>query len=143
MIVFCFDNWQAIDLLKEIITNIYNSFVLAEILTSFRNHFVFFYKIVIHHSICISWFNNDHSTAKYFDSFHSNNNLLKYSLCSDCHERRITYHRKSHHNLVSFYILVFINRSEMHFSSRNARQDNATNVVFNKINKNIKINCNN
>ena len=71
VIVFCFDNWQATDLLKKIITNIYNSFVLAEILTSFRNHFVFFCRFVIHHSICTSWLDSDHSTAKHLNSFHS------------------------------------------------------------------------
>ena len=71
VIVFCSDNWQATDLLKRIITNIYNSFVLAEILTNFRNHFVFFCKFVIHHSICILWFNSDHSIAKHFNSLHS------------------------------------------------------------------------
>ena len=92
MIIFCFYNWQVTNFLKEIITNIYNSFVLTEILINFRDHFVFFYKFVIHHSICISWLNSDHSTAKHLDSFHSNNNLSKHSLCFDCHEREITYH---------------------------------------------------
>ena len=143
MIIFCFDSWQATDLLKEIITNIYNSFVLAEILTSFRNHFIFFYKFVIHHSICISWLDNDYSTVKYFDSFHSNNNFLKYSLYSDCHKRGITYYRKRHRNLVLFYILAFISRNKMHCSFRNAKENNATDVVFSKINKNVKINWNN
>ena len=142
MIIFCFDNWQATDLLKKIITNIYDSFVLAEIFTSFRNYFMFFCKFVIHHSICISWLDNDHLTAKHFDLFHSNSNFSKHSLCSDYHEKRITYHRKRHYNLVQSYILVFINRNEMHFSSRNARENNAMNVVFNKISKNVKINWN-
>ena len=142
MIVFCLDNWQATNLLKKIITNIYNSFVLAEILTSFRNHFMFFCRFVIHHSICISWLNSDHSTAKHFNSFHSNNNISKHSLCSDCHERKIIYHWKRHRNLVQSYILVFINRNKMYFSFRNVKEDNATNVVFNKINKNVKINWN-
>ena len=71
MITFCLDNWQATNLLKRIIMNIYNFFVLAEIFTSFRNHFVFFCKFVIHYSICISWLDNDHSTAKRHDLFHS------------------------------------------------------------------------
>ena len=71
VIVFCFDSWQATDLLKKVITNIYNSFVLAEILTSFRDHFVFFCRFVIHPLICISWLDSDHSTAKHFDLFHS------------------------------------------------------------------------
>ena len=143
MIAFCLDNWQATDLLKKIIMNIYNSFVLTEIFTSFRNHFVSFCRFIIHHSICISWFDSDHSTAKYFNSFHSNNNFSKYSLNSDCHKKKIIYYRRRHRNLVEFYILVFINRNEMHFFSRNARENNATNVVFNKINKNVKVNWNN
>ena len=88
MIDFCLDNWQVTDLLKKIITNTYNSFVLAEILTSFWNHFVFFYRFVIHHSICISWLDSDHSTAKHLDSFYSNSNLLKHSLYSDCYEKK-------------------------------------------------------
>ena len=142
MIVFCFDSWQAIDLLKKIIMNIYNSFVLAEILTSFRDHFVFFYKFVIHHSICISWLDNNHSTAKHLDLFYLNNNLSKHSLCSDCHEKKITYHRKRHCNLVQSYILAFISRNEMYFLSQNMRENNAINVVFNKVNKNVKINWN-
>ena len=142
MIVFCLDSWQATDLLKKIITNIYNSFVLAEILMSFRDHFVFFCKFMIHHSICNSWFNSGHSTAKHLNSFHSNSNLSKHFLCSDCHEREITYHRRRHRNLVQFYILVFINRNEMYFSFRNAEEDNATNVVFSKISKNVKVNWN-
>ena len=79
VIVFCLDNWQATDFLKEIITNIYNSFILAKILTSFRDHFIFFCRFVIHHSICISWFDNDHSIAKHFNLLHSNNNFLKHS----------------------------------------------------------------
>ena len=140
MIVFCLNNWQATDFLKEIITNIYNSFVLAEILTSFRDHFVFFCRFVIHHSICISWLDNDHLTAKHLDSFHSNNNFSKHSLCSDCHERRITYHRRRYRNLVQFHILAFISRNEMHFSFRNTKEDNATNAVFSKISKNVKVN---
>ena len=71
VIVFCFDSWQATSLLKKVITNIYNSFVLTEILTSFRNHFMFFCRFVIHYSICILWLNSDHSTAKHSNSFHS------------------------------------------------------------------------
>ena len=142
IIVFCFDNWQATNLLKKIITNIYNSFVFTEILTSFRNHFVFFYKFVIHHSICILWFNSGHLITKHFNSFHSNNNFSKHFLYSDCHEKKITYHRKRHRNLVQSYILVFISRNKMHFFFRNARKDNATNAVFSKINKNVKINWN-
>ena len=140
LIIFYSDNWQATDFLKKIITNIYNSFVLAEVLTSFQNHFMFFCRFMIHHLICISWFNNDHLTAKHLDSFYSNNNFSKYFLCSDCHEKRITHHWKRYRNLVQFYILAFINRNEMHFSSRNAKENNSTNVVFNKINKNVKIN---
>ena len=140
MIVFYFDNWQAIDFVKEIIMNIYNFFVLTEIFTNFRNDFVFFCKFVIHHSIYISRLNSDHSTAKHLNSFHSNSNLLKHSLYSDCYEREIMYYRKRHCNLVQFYILVFISRSEKYFFSRNVKEDNATNVVFNKINKNVKIN---
>ena len=97
---------------------------------------------MIHHSICISWLNSDHSTAKHFDSFHLNSNLSKYFLYSDCHEKEIIYHRKRHRNLVQSYILVFISRSEIYFSSRNVRKDNATNAVFSKINKNVKINWN-
>ena len=88
MIVFCLDKWQATDFLKEIITNIYNSFILAEILISFRNYFEVFCRFVIHHSIYISWFDSDHSTAKDLDSFHSNNNFSKHFLCSDCHEKK-------------------------------------------------------
>ena len=116
VITFYLDSWQATDLLKEIITNIYNSFILTEIFMSFRNHFIFFYRFMIHHSICILWLDNDHSIIKYLDSFHSNSNLSKHFLCSDCHEKKIIYHRKRHRNLVQFYILVFINRNEMHFS---------------------------
>ena len=71
VITFYLDSWQATDLLKEIITNIYNFFVLAEILMSFRDHFVFFYKFVIHHSICILWLDSGHSTAEHFNSLHS------------------------------------------------------------------------
>ena len=71
VIIFYFDSWQAISLLKEIITNIYTSFVLAKILTSFRDHSVFFCKFVIHHSICVSWLDSGHSTAEYLDSLHS------------------------------------------------------------------------
>ena len=140
MIVFCFDSWQVTDLLKKVITNIYNSFIFAEIFMSFRDHFMSFCKCVIHHSICTLWLDSDHSTAKPLDSFHSNNNFPKHSLYFDCHEREITYHWRRHRNLVQFYILVFISRSEIHFSSRNAREDNATNVVFSKINKNVKVN---
>ena len=88
MIVFCFDSWQAIGFLKEIISNIYNSFVLAEIFTSFRDHSVFFCRFVIYHSICISWFNSDYSTAKYFNSFYSNSNFSKHSLYSDYHKKK-------------------------------------------------------
>ena len=142
VIAFCLDSWQATDFLKEIIMNIYNSFVLAEMFTNFQDRFMFFYKFVIYYSICILWFDSDHSIAKYFNSLHSNNNLSKYSLCSDCHEREIIYHRKRHRNLVQFYILVFINWSEMHFLSRNAKKDNATNVVFSKVSKNVKVNWN-
>ena len=142
VIVFCFNSWQATDLLKMIITNIYNSSILIEILKSFRNHFVFFCRFVIHHSICISWLDNDYSTAKHLDSFHSNSNLSKHFLYSDCHERKITYHRRRHRNLAQLYIFVFISRSEIYFLSRNAKKDNATNAVFNKINKNVKVNWN-
>ena len=142
MIVFCFDSWQATDFLKKIITNIYNFFVFAEILTSFRDHFMFFCKFMIHHSICISWLDSNYSTAKHLDSLHSNNNFSKHFLCFDCHERGIIYHWKRHRNLVQFYILAIISRNEMHFSSRNVREDSATNVVFSKISKNIKINRN-
>ena len=140
MIFFCFDSWQATDFLKRIIMNIYNSFVLAEILVNFRDHSVFFYKFIIHRSICILWLDNNHLTTKYFDSFHSNSNFSKHSLYSDCYERGIIYHRRRYRNLVQFCILVFISRNEMHFFSRNARKNNATNVVFNKISKNVKIN---
>ena len=115
VIIFCLDNWQATNLLKKVITNIYISFVFVEILTSFRNHFVSFYKFMIHHSICISWLNSDHSTAKHLDLFYSNSNISKYSLYSDCHEKEITYHRKCHCNLEQSYILVFISRNEMYF----------------------------
>ena len=142
MIVFYLDSWQATDLLKKVITNIYNSFILAKILMSFWDHFVFFCKSMIYHLIYILWFNNDHLIAKHFDSFHSNNNLSKHSLCFDYYEKEIIYHRRRHRNLVQFYILVFISRNEIHFSSRNARKNNATNAVFNKINKNVKINWN-
>ena len=122
VITFYLDSWQATDLLKEIITNIYNSFILAEILTSFRDHFMFFCRFTIHHSICISWLNSDHSTAKHLDLFHSNNNFSKHSLYSDCHEKEIIYHRKRHRNLVQSYILVFISRNEMHFFFRNVKK---------------------
>ena len=137
MIVFCFDNWGATDFLKRIITNIYNSFVLAKFFINFWNHFVFFCRFVIYHSICILWLDSDHLTAKHLDSFHSNNNFSKHALCSDFYERKITYHRKRHCNLVQFYILAFISRSEMHF-----QEENAMNVVFNKISKNVKVNQN-
>ena len=100
VIVFCFNNWRATDFLKKIITNIYNFFVLAEIFTSFQNHFISFCRFVIHHSICILWLDSDHSIAEHFDSFHLNNNSLKYFLCFDCHEREITYHWRRHRNLV-------------------------------------------
>ena len=70
VIVFCLDNWQAISFLKEVITNIYNSFVLAEIFISFRDHFVFFCRFVIHHSICILWLDSGHSNAEHFNSLH-------------------------------------------------------------------------
>ena len=143
MIVFCLDNWQATSFLKKIITNIYSSFVLADILTSFRNHFVFFCKFVIHHSIDISWLDSGHSTAKHLDSLHLNSNFSKHSLCLDCHERKIIYHRRRHRNLVQSYILVFIRWSKMYFFSRNAKEDNATNAVFSKVNKNVKVNWNN
>ena len=142
MIVFCLNSWQVINLLNEIITNIYNSFVLAKILTSFRNHFMSFCKFMIHHLICISWLDNHHSITKHLDLLYSNSNLLKHFLYSNCHERKITYHRKRHRNLVQSYILFFINRNEMHFFSWNARKNNATNAVFNKISKNVKINWN-
>ena len=142
MIVFCFNSWQAIDLLKKIITNIYNSFILAEIFTSFRNHVVIFCKFVIYHSICISWFNNDYLTVKHFTSFHSNSNLSRHFLYFDCYEKKITYHRRRHRNLVRFYILVFVNWNKIYFLSRNAKENNTTNVVFNKISKNVKINWN-
>ena len=88
VIVFYLDNWQAKNFLNEIITNIYNSFVLAEIFINFRNYFIFLYKFVIHQSICILWLDSDYLTTKYFNSFHSNNNVSKHSLCSDCHDRR-------------------------------------------------------
>ena len=140
MITFCLDNWQATNLLKKIITNICNSFVLAEILMSFRDHFVLFCKFIIHHSICILWFDSDYSTAKHLDLLHSNSNFSKYSLGSDCHKKEITYYWKRHCNLVQFYILVFISRNKMHYFFWNAKEDNATNVVFNKINKNVKVN---
>ena len=110
---------------------------------SFQNHFVFFCKFVIHHSICILWLDSDHSTTKHLDSFHLNSNFSKYSLCSDCYKEEIIFHRKRYRNLVQFYILVFISRSEMHFFFRNAKKDNTTNVVFSKISKNIKVNWNN
>ena len=142
MIVFYFDSWQTTDLLKKVITNIYSSFVFAEIFTSFRDYFMFFWKFVIYYSICISWFDSDHSTAKHFNSFHSNSNLSKRFLYFHCHEKKITYHWRRYRNLVQLYILVFISRSEMHFFSRNAKKDIATNAVFNKINKNVKINWN-
>ena len=142
MIVFYLDNWQATDLLKEIITNIYNSFVFVKIFINFRNHFVFFCRFVIHHSIYILWLDNDLLSAKYFNSFHSNSNLSKHSLCPDCHERKIIYHRRRHRNFMQSYIVVFISWSEIYFFSWNAKEDNATNVVFNKINKNIKVKCN-
>ena len=138
VIVFCFDNWQVTDFLKEIITNIYNSFVLVEIFMNFRNHFVFFCRFVIYHSICISWLNSDYSTAKHLNLFHSNNNFSKHSLYFDCHERKITYHRRRHRNLMQFYILIFISRSEMHFLSR--KEDNATNAIFSKASKNVEVN---
>ena len=143
MIVFCFDNWQTTDFLKTVITNLYSSFVLAEILTSFRNHFVSFCRFIIHHSICISWFNSDHSIAKHLNSFYSDSNFSKHSLCFDCYEKEITYHQRRHHNLVQSYILVFISRNEMYFFFRNVKEDNATNFVFNKVSKNVKINWNN
>ena len=142
MIVFCFDSWQATDFLKEVITNIYNSFVLAEIFTNFWNYFVFVCKSVIHHSIYISWLDSDHSIAKYLDSLHSNNNLSKHSLCSDCHKKEIIYHRRRHCNLVQSYIFVFISRSEMHFFFQNVKENNTTNAVFSKISKNVKVNWN-
>ena len=102
VIVFCFHNWWAIDLLKEIIMNIYNFFVFIEIFTNFRDHFVFFCKFVIYHSICILWFDNNHSTAKYLNSFHSNNNFSKYFLCTDCHKKEIIYHRRRYRNFLQF-----------------------------------------
>ena len=142
MIIFCFDNWQATDLLKEVIMNIYNSFILIEIFTSFRSHFISFCRFMIHHSICISWLDSGHSTAKHFNLFHSNNNFSKHLSCSDCNKKGITYHRKRHRNLVQSYILVFISRNEIYFSSRNAKKDNATNAVFSKISKNVKVNRN-
>ena len=142
MIAFYFDSWQATDFLKEIITNIYSSFVLVEILMSFRDYFVFFCKFMIYHSICISWLDSDHSTAEHFNSFHSNSNFSKSSLCSDYHERKIIYHQKRHCNLVQSYILVFISWKKIYFSFRNIRKHNATNAVFSKISKNIKINWN-
>ena len=142
MIISCLDNWQATNFLKEIITNIYNSFVFVEIFISFWNHFVFFCKFMIHHSIYISWLDSGHSTAKHFNSLHLNSNLSKYFLYFDCYERRITYYRKRHRNLVQSYILVFISWNEMYFSFQNAKEDNATNAVFNKISKNVKINWN-
>ena len=143
MIVFCSDTWQATNILKKIITNIYNSFVFVKSFTNFQDHFIFFYKFIIHHSICISWLDISHSIVKYFNLFYSNSNLSKYFLHFDYHERKIIYHRRRHRNLVQFYILVFINRNEMEFLFWNTKEDNATNAVFNKINKNVKINCNN
>ena len=91
VIIFYFDNWQTTDFLKEVIMNISNSFIFAKILTSFRDHFVFFCRFMIHHSICISWLNSDHSTAEYLDSFYSNSNFLRHSLCSDCHESNLIF----------------------------------------------------
>ena len=105
MIVSCIDNWQATDFLKKIITNIYSSFVLAEVLTSFRDHFAFFCTSTIHHWICISWLDSVCLTAEYLDSFHSSSNFLKHSFCTDCHETEIIYHRRRHHNLLSSHIL--------------------------------------
>ena len=142
MIIFYFDSWHATDFLTRIITNIYSSFVFAEILTSFQNHFIFFCKFVIHYSIYISWFNSDHSIAKWFNSLRSNNNFSRHSLYIDCHENEIIYHWKRHRNLLQFYILVFITWSEIHFFFRNARENNTTNTIFNKVNKNVKINWN-
>ena len=49
---------------------------------------MFFCRFLIHYLICISWFNSDHSTAKHFNSFHSNSNLSKHFLCSDCREKK-------------------------------------------------------
>ena len=114
-IVFCFDNWQTTSFLKKVITNIYNSFIFVEIFTNFRDHFMFFCKFVIYYSICISWFDSDHSTTKYLHSFYSNNNFSKHSLYSDYH-KKIIYYRRRYRNLMQSYILVFINRNEMHFS---------------------------
>ena len=129
-------------MLKEIITNIYSSFVFAEIFINFRNHFEFFCRSVIHYSINISWLNSDHSTAKYFNSFHSNRNFSKYFLCIDCYKKRITYHRRCDCKLLQSHIFAFISRNKMYFSFRNAKENNATNVAFNEINKNIKVNWN-
>ena len=140
MMTFCFDSWQATNFLKKVITNIYNSFVLAAIFTNFRNHFMFFCRFVIHHLICISWLDSDHSTAKYFDSLHSNNNFSRYFLSTDCHESEIIYHWRRHRNVLQSYIFVFINRNEMHFSFQNAKENNVMNVVFNMVSKNVKIN---
>ena len=128
--------------MNEIITNIYNSFVLIEIFISFRNYFVFFCKFMIHHSICILKLDSDHSTAQYFDSFHSNSNFSKHSLYIDYHENEIIYHRRRHRKLLQFYIFIFINRNEIHFLFRHAKEDNVTNIVFNKINKNVQVNWN-
>ena len=139
MIVFCFDSWQAKDFLKKIITNIYNSFIFTKFLMSYRDHFVSFCRFIIYHSICILWLDSDNLIAKYLDSFHSNRNFPKPSLYTDCYENEIIYHRKRHRNLLQSHILAFISRSEMLFF-RNAKKNNATNIVFNKISKNIKIN---
>ena len=74
-----------------------------------------FCKFVIQHLIYILWLDSNHSTAKYLNSFHSNSNLSKYFLCIDYHESENTYHRRRYCNLLQFYILVFISRSEMYF----------------------------
>ena len=140
MIVFYINSWQATNPSNEIITNIYVSFVFTEVLTSFQNYFMFIYEFMLHHSICILWFDSGHSVAEYFISFHSNNNFSKHSLCTDCYENEIIYHRRCYCNFLQSHILVLISRSKMYFFFRNVREDNATDDMFNTISKNIKIN---
>ena len=72
-------------------------------------------------------------------SDNSNSNFSKHSLCTNCHEDEITYHRRRHYSLLPSHILALISRNETHLSFRNVRRGNATDVVFSN-NKNIKIN---
>ena len=97
---------------------------------------------MIHHLICISWLNSDHSTAEYLNSFNSNNNFSKYFICIDCHESEIIYHQRDHCNFLQSYVLALISRSETHLFSRNVKEDNITNIMLTRsarMSKSIKI----